>query len=134
MICSHSPSKISQDAPIILFLNKIDLLKAKLDRGLTPAVLFPEYKGGTNQEKAIEFIKKKFLSLLSSRKEGLEETKEKGVFLMMKTRFGCGSSDMRVGHEKRSCDFLVVQKDHAGCGFGIEQADGRLHYLLSTLP
>lgn len=101
-----------------MFLNKIDLLKAKLDRGLTPAVLFPEYKGGTNQEKAIEFIKKKFLSLLSSRKEGMEQDKKKICVPNDETRFGCGTSDMRAGHEKRACDFLVVQKDHAGCSVG----------------
>jgi len=47
---------------IILFLNKKDLLKDKLDKvGLN--TLFPEYKGGASYKEAGNFIRAKYLSL-----------------------------------------------------------------------
>ncbi len=59
-----------RDVPVLLFLNKIDLLRAKLERGVHPGVLFADYKGGCNYEKALEFIEKKFRVLAKQRDAG----------------------------------------------------------------
>ena len=59
-----------RDVPVLLFLNKIDLLRAKLERGVHPGVLFADYRGGTSYEKAIEFIEKKFRVLTKQRESG----------------------------------------------------------------
>lgn len=52
-----------QKTPFILFLNKTDLLKDKLAKGITPDTIFPDYSCGKNPEKCILFLKKKFLAL-----------------------------------------------------------------------
>lgn len=56
-------SKWFSNVPVILFLNKIDLLRAKLERGVDPSCLFPDYRGGCNYDKALKFLEKKYLSL-----------------------------------------------------------------------
>lgn len=50
-----------KDRPVILFLNKIDLFKEKILKSDLKKT-FPEYEGGHDAEKAIEFIKQKFIS------------------------------------------------------------------------
>lgn len=47
---------------IILFLNKIDLFRAKLPHSPL-ANTFPDYKGGSNYDAACAFLLKKFVSL-----------------------------------------------------------------------
>eukprot|EP00013_Stygamoeba_regulata_P029702 CAMPEP_0177650932 /NCGR_PEP_ID=MMETSP0447-20121125/12236_1 /TAXON_ID=0 /ORGANISM="Stygamoeba regulata, Strain BSH-02190019" /LENGTH=350 /DNA_ID=CAMNT_0019153895 /DNA_START=84 /DNA_END=1136 /DNA_ORIENTATION=+ len=51
--------------PILLFLNKSDLLKEKI-KDVTPAVLFPEYDGGNNYDAALEWIKNMYLLIAKS--------------------------------------------------------------------
>lgn len=48
---------------MIVFLNKKDLLLEKLNDGITPGVLFSDYKGGKDYDKAMEFIMRKYKSL-----------------------------------------------------------------------
>lgn len=50
-----------KDRPIILLLNKIDLFNEKIQKSDLKKT-FPEYESGSDSEKAIEFIKNKFLS------------------------------------------------------------------------
>lgn len=47
---------------IILFLNKIDLFRAKLSHSPL-AITFPEYTGGASYERACEFLLEKFVAL-----------------------------------------------------------------------
>jgi len=54
---------------IILFLNKVDLFKEKLLRGVDLRQCFPQYAGGTNFNDACEFVKKRFLERVPNGKE-----------------------------------------------------------------
>jgi len=65
---------------IILFLNKIDLFRAKLPT--SPLNLtFPEYKGGSNYEAACSFLLEKFV--------GLNRNPTKSIYAV---RFACPAS------------------------------------------
>ncbi len=57
------------NTPVILFLNKADLLKRKLERGIYPSKLFSEYKSGGNFDEAVAFLQRKFLSLSKRSKD-----------------------------------------------------------------
>jgi len=50
-----------KDRPIILLLNKTDLFSDKIQKSELKKT-FPEFEGGPDSEKAIEFIRKKFMS------------------------------------------------------------------------
>lgn len=50
------------ETSIILFLNKVDLLKEKITR-VPLTQCFPEYTGGDDATKAIAFIERKFTEL-----------------------------------------------------------------------
>ncbi|KAJ6247160.1 guanine nucleotide-binding protein g(o) subunit alpha [Anaeramoeba flamelloides] len=50
------------DTSIILFLNKTDLFRKKIQT-VDPKVCFPEYKGGCDFKNASEFIQEKFVSV-----------------------------------------------------------------------
>jgi len=49
--------------PIILFLNKRDLLDAKLGTGVTFHALFPDFHGRNEVGDVAQFIEEKFVSL-----------------------------------------------------------------------
>jgi GTPase SAR1 family protein len=51
-----------KDTPIILFFNKLDIFKSKIEQ-IDLKVCFEDYSGGLNFEAAIKFIEQKFLSL-----------------------------------------------------------------------
>jgi len=53
---------------IILFLNKVDLFKEKIERGIDLKQCFSQYSGGTNFNDACEFVKKRFLERVSNGK------------------------------------------------------------------
>jgi GTPase SAR1 family protein len=53
-------SKWFTETPIILFMNKIDLFNEKINTSPITS-MFPEYEGGQDAEKSIEYIKSKFL-------------------------------------------------------------------------
>lgn len=55
-------SKFFKQTNFILFLNKIDLFKEKIER-VDLSVCFPSYSGGRNYESAANFIKQRFLEL-----------------------------------------------------------------------
>lgn len=54
-------SKWFIDTSMILFLNKKDIFEEKIQR-VDLKVCFPEYDGGNNYDKAVEFVKNKFLA------------------------------------------------------------------------
>lgn len=54
--------------PIIIFFNKLDIFKEKI-QNTDLSVCFPEYEGGKDWEKASQFIKKKFLACVDKQKE-----------------------------------------------------------------
>ena len=54
--------QVFKDTQIILFLNKTDVFKEKIDK-TDLNVCFPEYDGGRNFDKACRFIEQKFLVL-----------------------------------------------------------------------
>eukprot|EP01097_Dermamoeba_algensis_P010428 TRINITY_DN771_c0_g2_i2.p1 TRINITY_DN771_c0_g2~~TRINITY_DN771_c0_g2_i2.p1 ORF type:complete len:361 (-),score=68.10 TRINITY_DN771_c0_g2_i2:163-1245(-) len=57
-------SKWFAETPIVLFLNKSDMFRVKLEEKKTDLkVCFPEYSGGCNFDLAADFIKSKFVSL-----------------------------------------------------------------------
>jgi len=53
---------------IILFLNKVDLFKDKIERGVDLRQCFPQYQGGTDFQEACQFIKKRFLERVANGK------------------------------------------------------------------
>lgn len=55
-----------RNTAFILFLNKIDLFKEKIQRVDPKTVVFPKYTGGLNYDKASAFIKERFLGLNES--------------------------------------------------------------------
>jgi guanine nucleotide-binding protein subunit alpha len=56
-------SRWFENTSFILFLNKKDLLKQKLDKGVDLRRCFPDYSGGSDYTKAIARIKEEFLKL-----------------------------------------------------------------------
>lgn len=58
-----SNSKWFRTTPFILFLNKMDLFKEKLERGKEITICFPNYTGGNNFEAASKYIQGRFLEL-----------------------------------------------------------------------
>lgn len=73
-------SKWFRDSAIILFLNKTDLLKEKLQAGVDPSVTFPEYSGGADYNKAVQFIEQQYRKRVRARLGGSQQTKELYVF------------------------------------------------------
>jgi guanine nucleotide-binding protein subunit alpha len=53
-------SPVFNDASIILFLNKVDLFAEKLRRGVLLSNLFPNYTGGQDFERALQFVTARF--------------------------------------------------------------------------
>jgi len=52
-----------KNTPIILFLNKDDLFKDKLEKGHDVRMAFPEYTGGNDYERATDFIRHEFAKM-----------------------------------------------------------------------
>jgi len=63
-------SRWFNSTPIIIFLNKNDLFEQKIKK-VDLKVCFPEYEGGCDYEKALEFIKKQFISLDTNEKRAI---------------------------------------------------------------
>jgi len=56
-------SKWFSATAIILFLNKSDLFREKLSEGKSISEVFPEFKGGSDYKKSINFLKQKFMDI-----------------------------------------------------------------------
>jgi len=50
------------NTPIVLFLNKSDVLKRKLEKGVDPKICFPDYDGGCDFDLATAYMKNQFLN------------------------------------------------------------------------
>ncbi|KIM31397.1 hypothetical protein M408DRAFT_327621 [Serendipita vermifera MAFF 305830] len=68
-----SSSPLLARAHLILFLNKIDLLRKKLERGIKFGSFVRTYEGPNDCDAVCKYMKKRFLSIY---KEGLEKLKE----------------------------------------------------------
>eukprot|EP00009_Paramoeba_aestuarina_P005418 CAMPEP_0201509650 /NCGR_PEP_ID=MMETSP0161_2-20130828/2644_1 /ASSEMBLY_ACC=CAM_ASM_000251 /TAXON_ID=180227 /ORGANISM="Neoparamoeba aestuarina, Strain SoJaBio B1-5/56/2" /LENGTH=320 /DNA_ID=CAMNT_0047904669 /DNA_START=333 /DNA_END=1295 /DNA_ORIENTATION=+ len=56
-------SKWFVDTPVIIFLNKQDIFKEKIEKNVHPlSNTFPDYVGGPSYDDAVDFIKKKMLA------------------------------------------------------------------------
>ncbi len=62
----HCNSEFFRDTAMILFLNKDDLFKEKINRGVNLNVCFPDFKVPLTYQNGIEFISKKFLAQSSN--------------------------------------------------------------------
>jgi len=60
-----------ENIPIILFLNKLDLFKVKLSKGIGIIECFPNYEGDTDFDKSLLFIKCRFLELAPPEKKNI---------------------------------------------------------------
>jgi len=60
--------EIYQEICVLLFLNKIDLFKTKIQQ-VDMSKTFPEYKGGPDFDKSVEFINQLYLNRVTKRKE-----------------------------------------------------------------
>jgi GTPase SAR1 family protein len=60
-------TQVFEETPLILFLNKRDLLEEKIKKGVDPSVFFPEYKDGCDSEKAAAFIEQLYYSRIKNR-------------------------------------------------------------------
>lgn len=50
------------ETPVILFLNKEDILRDKLDKGIDPSLYFTNYNGGCNYDLITTYLKAEFLA------------------------------------------------------------------------
>jgi len=57
-----SNSKWFIDTPIMLFLNKCDLFKEKIERGISIKSAFPDYKGKNEYQPCIDYIFEQFFA------------------------------------------------------------------------
>jgi len=57
-------SKWFTNTAIILFLNKSDLFKEKLAQGKSISEVFPEFKGGSDYQKSINFLTETFVDVI----------------------------------------------------------------------
>jgi len=64
-------TQVFEETPLILFLNKRDLLEEKIKKGVDPSVSFQEYKDGCDAEKAAAFIEQLYYSRIKNRSRDL---------------------------------------------------------------
>jgi len=96
-------SKWFTNTAIILFLNKIDILRDKLS--ISPLnQFFPEYSGGSDFQSACDFFKGKFLDL--NRING------KQIY----THFTCATDTKQIKFVMSAVNDIVVQVNLKECG------------------
>lgn len=71
-IC-HSP--FFTKTSFILFLNKIDILKEKIQY-VTPGCIYEDYDGGNDYSAALKYIENKFIDTYHLAREGVEYDKD----------------------------------------------------------
>lgn len=103
-ICNN---KYFEDTSIILFLNKTDIFKAKLDKQIDPKIAFPEYNGGCDYALATEHIKNKFVSLNKSARSGRE------IF----ARLTCATDTANMRFVLDAVKTIILQKRLESVGF-----------------
>ncbi|KAJ3432650.1 guanine nucleotide-binding protein g(o) subunit alpha [Anaeramoeba flamelloides] len=90
-----SNSRWFTESSIILFLNKVDLFKEKIQK-FDLNVCFPEYKGGLDFDNASKMIKKKFLERVVD--------KEKNVFV----HYTCATDTTNIQHVFDSLKDIII--------------------------
>ncbi|KAJ1910876.1 guanine nucleotide-binding protein subunit alpha [Tieghemiomyces parasiticus] len=88
---------------IILFLNKIDLFRAKLPKSPLDQY-FPDYEGGTNYDRACDYLHKRFVSLNQSDK--------KQVY----THFTCATDTHQIKFVMAAINDIIIQANIQDCG------------------
>jgi len=103
-ICNN---KYFEQTSIILFLNKTDLFKEKLDRQIDPKVAFPNYNGGCDYALATDYIKNRFIELNKSASSGRE------VF----ARLTCATDTANMKFVFEAVKTIILQKRLESVGF-----------------
>jgi hypothetical protein len=60
-----------EETPIILFLNKRDLLDGKIKNGIDPSKCFPDYTDGLDADKAAAFIEQQYIAKVKNKSRDL---------------------------------------------------------------
>ena len=92
---------------IILFLNKKDLLKQKIEK-VPLTVCFPEYQGGQNYEEAVQFIKDKF--------SNTNKSQDNARFIYHHETCATDTQNIKVVFEAVADIFLTNNLKNAGFG------------------
>jgi len=88
---------------IILFLNKIDLFKEKIQRSPIEK-FFPDYKGGPNYDAAAEYFLQRFV--------GLNQSDVKQVY----THFTCATDTTQIKFVMAAVNDIIIQTNLRDCG------------------
>lgn len=99
-------SKWFLNTALIIFLNKWDLFEEKIKR-VPMNAWFPEYQGGSDSQKGMEFIQKQFVSLVKS-----TNTK---VF----AHVTCATSTENVRKVFADCKEIIITENLSKLGFNI---------------
>lgn len=105
-------SKWFTNCCVILFLNKTDLFKAKLESGATIKNVFPDYPGDSNFKTSCEYVRTKFVDVCDPL-----TNKPKDIFV----HFTCATDTDNVRHVFNSIkEFLFNQiLKNSAIGFGM---------------
>ncbi|KAJ1984784.1 guanine nucleotide-binding protein subunit alpha [Dimargaris cristalligena] len=88
---------------VILFLNKIDLFRAKLPKSPLKHY-FPDYEGGNNYDMACDYLHKRFVSL--------NQSDSKQVY----THFTCATDTHQIKFVMAAVNDIIIQANLRNCG------------------
>lgn len=89
-----------QRTAIILFLNKVDLFRTKLEKGHSISDIFPDYDGTpTSFDESSKFLMQKFLDL--------NKTKSKPIY----THFTCATDTEQMKFVMAAVNDIIIQNN-----------------------
>lgn len=103
-------SKWFTKAAMILFLNKVDLFKAKLAAGASLKIAFDDYKGDNSFENASDFIREKFVDVSDP-----VTNKPKDIY----PHFTCATDTDNVKHVFEAVKDFLLHQALAASGMGM---------------
>lgn len=95
---------------MILFLNKVDLFKAKLAAGASLKIAFDDYKGDNSFENASDFIREKFVDVSDP-----VTNKPKDIY----PHFTCATDTDNVKHVFEAVKDFLLHQALAASGMGM---------------